>query len=101
MSIVIAGLGYHLIARPGQYALNGLRYSGRFRRRRQMKRTRILLFLFGLTLFSGASRRVTAQYANSSPLSIKREGYLFAGGKYSTVDGRRVMSGQIYAEFQI
>ena len=35
------------------------------------------------------------------PLSIARQGYLFAGGKYSTVNGKRVMSGQLYAEFQI
>ena len=26
---------------------------------------------------------------------------MFAGGKYSTVNGRQVMSGQLYAEFQI
>ena len=38
---------------------------------------------------------------NSAPLSIAREGYVFAGGKYSTVDGRQAMSGQLYAEFQI
>ena len=36
-----------------------------------------------------------------APLSIKRQGYLFAGGKYSTVNGRRVLSGHLYAEFQI
>jgi len=36
-----------------------------------------------------------------APLSIARQGYLFAGGKYSTVDGRQIMSGQLYAEFQI
>ena len=35
------------------------------------------------------------------PLSIARQGYLFAGGKYSAENGRRVMSGQLYAEFQI
>ena len=38
---------------------------------------------------------------NSVPLAIARQGYLFAGGKYSTVDGRQAMSGQLYAEFQI
>ena len=32
---------------------------------------------------------------------IARQGYLFAGGKYATVKGQQVMSGQIYAEFQI
>jgi pimeloyl-ACP methyl ester carboxylesterase len=43
----------------------------------------------------------TAQNADSGPLSIARQGYLFAGGKYSTVDGRRVLTGHLYAEFQI
>ena len=66
-----------------------------------MKKTRFRALLFGLALFIGAIRFVAAQDAKPSPLSIQREGYLFAGGKYSTVDGRRVMSGQIYAEYQI
>jgi pimeloyl-ACP methyl ester carboxylesterase len=34
-------------------------------------------------------------------LEIAREGYLFAGGKYTTIKDAQVMSGQIYAEFQI
>ncbi len=38
---------------------------------------------------------------HAAALSIARQGYVFAGGKYSTVDGRQAMSGQIYAEFQI
>lgn len=38
---------------------------------------------------------------SSGPLSIGREGYVFAGGKYSTLEGRQAMSGQLYAEFQI
>jgi pimeloyl-ACP methyl ester carboxylesterase len=38
---------------------------------------------------------------SAEPLSIARQGYLFAGGTYDTVNGRRVMSGQLYAEFQI
>jgi pimeloyl-ACP methyl ester carboxylesterase len=37
----------------------------------------------------------------SAPFSIARQGYLFAGGTYSVVSGRRVLSGQLYAEFQI
>src|SRR5438067_6962027 len=37
----------------------------------------------------------------AEPLSIARQGYVFAGGKYSIVNGRQVMSGQLYAEFQI
>ena len=39
--------------------------------------------------------------ANPEPLSIARQGYLFAGGKYSTSGTAQAMSGQLYAEFQI
>jgi pimeloyl-ACP methyl ester carboxylesterase len=39
--------------------------------------------------------------AKDLPISIERQGYLFAGGKYSTVNAQQVMSGQIYAEYQI
>ncbi len=42
-----------------------------------------------------------AQASAPAPLSIARQGYLFAGGTYSVVNGRRVLSGQLYAEFQI
>src|SRR5260370_13887400 len=35
------------------------------------------------------------------PLSIAQQGYLFVGGKYSTVKDRQVMSGHLYVEFQI
>jgi pimeloyl-ACP methyl ester carboxylesterase len=35
------------------------------------------------------------------PLSIAQEGYFFVGGKRATVNGRDVMSGQAYVEFQI
>jgi len=38
---------------------------------------------------------------NLAPLSIAREGYVYAGGKYSTLNSRQVMSGQLYAEYQI
>ncbi len=44
---------------------------------------------------------VRAQDTGSGPLSIARQGYLFAGGDYSVVNGRRVLSGHLYAEFQI
>src|SRR5262245_7181763 len=54
-----------------------------------------------IALLSAASARTVAQNKDLPPLSIARQGYLFAGGKYSTVNGRRVMSGQLYAEFQI
>ena len=36
-----------------------------------------------------------------SPLPIAREGYFFAGGKYSTAGNQQVMSGQMYVEYQI
>jgi pimeloyl-ACP methyl ester carboxylesterase len=35
------------------------------------------------------------------PLSIAKMGHVFAGGKYSDVKGKKIMSGQIYAEFMI
>jgi pimeloyl-ACP methyl ester carboxylesterase len=66
-----------------------------------MKRKLVGALLFGSAFFLGLTQIAAAQDKNPAPLSIQREGYLFAGGKYSTVDGRRVMSGQIYAEFQI
>jgi len=39
--------------------------------------------------------------AIAQPLSIARQGYLFAGGKYSATPNGQAMSGQLYAEFQI
>ena len=38
---------------------------------------------------------------SEQPLSIAQQGYFFVGGKYSTVNDRKVMSGQIYVEFQV
>jgi pimeloyl-ACP methyl ester carboxylesterase len=35
------------------------------------------------------------------PLSIARQGYMFTGGNYSTVNGKQVLAGQLYVEFQI
>jgi pimeloyl-ACP methyl ester carboxylesterase len=35
------------------------------------------------------------------PLSIAKQGYFFVGGQYSKVGDRQVLSGQLYAEFQI
>ena len=56
------------------------------------------LLAFGV----GASAFVVAQAAPATDAPpIAKQGYLFAGGKYSTVNGKRVMAGQIYAEFQI
>jgi pimeloyl-ACP methyl ester carboxylesterase len=50
---------------------------------------------------SATTSETQAQAGKIPPLEIAREGYLFAGGKYSTVKDAQVMSGQIYAEFQI
>jgi pimeloyl-ACP methyl ester carboxylesterase len=66
-----------------------------------MKSIRMWVILSAIAFFLGAGERATPQSKNPAPLSIQREGYLFAGGKYSTVGGRQVLSGQLYAEFQI
>jgi pimeloyl-ACP methyl ester carboxylesterase len=50
---------------------------------------------------SQAASQTVATEAKQPPLEIAREGYLFAGGRYSTVKDANVMSGQVYAEFQI
>ena len=61
-------------------------------------RLKRLLVMLGI---AAAAAALAAQAKRSEPLSIARQGYLFAGGKYSEANGRRVMSGQLYAEFQI
>src|SRR5262245_30947154 len=63
-----------------------------------MSRMQIVLTIL---LFSALATRTTAQLKNSEPLSIAKQGYLFAGGKYSKVNDRQVMSGHLYVEFQI
>ena len=35
------------------------------------------------------------------PLVIAQQGYVFAGGTFKTIKGKRVLSGHLYAEFQI
>jgi pimeloyl-ACP methyl ester carboxylesterase len=52
-------------------------------------------------LFVSLCLGVLVLNAKDLPMSIERQGYLFAGGKYSTVNGQQVLSGQIYAEYQI
>ena len=66
-----------------------------------MKHMLVLPLLCAIAIFILATKRATPQTKDPAPLSIQREGYLFAGGKYSTVGGRQVLSGQLYAEFQI
>ncbi len=65
-----------------------------------MDRSGIRLLASAASLLVAASV-MSAQSSPTAPLSIKRQGYVFAGGKYSTVNGRRVLSGHLYAEFQI
>jgi len=62
-----------------------------------MKLPRPIWLCLAFACLSGA----TGQAQQPAPLAIERQGYLFAGGKYSTVNGRQVMSGHLYAEFQI
>jgi pimeloyl-ACP methyl ester carboxylesterase len=67
-----------------------------------MRQDRITFFLLSLALILGGPASVVAQAPDRhEPLSIARQGYVFAGGKYSTVNNQRVMSGQLYAEFQV
>ena len=54
-----------------------------------------------MLLIAAATAHVIIQAQSPSPLSIARQGYLFAGGAYTSVKDRQVMSGQMYAEFQI
>jgi pimeloyl-ACP methyl ester carboxylesterase len=50
---------------------------------------------------SAAAKQTVAQGEKLPPLEIAKEGYVFAGEKYASVKNAKVMSGQIYAEFQI
>jgi pimeloyl-ACP methyl ester carboxylesterase len=52
-------------------------------------------------MMMAAAAHAIGEAGDPPPLSVARQGYLFAGGKYTTVNGRQVMSGQMYAEFQI
>lgn len=62
----------------------------------------VRMFALGAAaLLSTTAPKVIAQIGDRGPLSIARQGYLFAGGKYSTIDDRQVMTGHLYAEFQI
>jgi len=66
-----------------------------------MKWKVLSVFALGVACLTTAAIEITAQKAGPESLSIARQGYLFAGGKYSMVNERRVMTGQLYAEFQI
>ncbi len=54
-----------------------------------------------LAIAAAAVGMASLQAKDTAPLVIARQGYVFAGGKYSTVNGQQVMSGQLYAEFQV
>src|SRR5215813_15542878 len=62
-----------------------------------MRRERMRI---GQTIIAFTLLTATSALA-AEPLSIASQGYLFAGGKYATVNGKEVMAGQIYAEYQI
>jgi len=54
-----------------------------------------------LSLVTATSIGTSAQSGPPKLLSIASQGYIFAGGKYSTGNGGQIMGGQLYAEFQI
>ena len=63
-----------------------------------MKRL-ILILVVEIGITFAAPRAVARK--NPEPLAIARQGYFFAGGKYSNDNSRNAMSGQLYVEFQI
>jgi len=66
-----------------------------------MKRRRAGSFLLIALAALIVAPRVMSQSRSAPPLSIARQGYLFAGGKYSTAADRLSMSGHLFAEFQV
>lgn len=66
-----------------------------------MKRCLIVLLVLIAAMVITISAKVTSPAKDSGSSSIAHEGYLFAGGKYSNSNGKTVMSGQLYAEFQV
>jgi len=64
-----------------------------------MREQQVLRLALSVTLL--ASTAAVAQSRNPEPLVIARQGYLFAGGKYSPSEKGQVLNGQLYAEFQI
>jgi pimeloyl-ACP methyl ester carboxylesterase len=51
--------------------------------------------------FCVAAGSAAAQPAGDPPLSLAREGFFYAGGKFVTVKGRQYMTGQMYVEYRI
>jgi len=57
---------------------------------------------FGLFIATAALALLASGGAIAQqPISLAKEGYLFVGGNYVTVNGKQVMSGQAYVEYQI
>jgi pimeloyl-ACP methyl ester carboxylesterase len=65
------------------------------------KTYRLLVSLLAMAGLVVGSSKVLAQSDDPAPISLAREGYLFAGGKYVTVDDHLEMVDQLYAEYQI
>jgi len=63
---------------------------------------KVVTSTLGIVCLLAVTVAVSAMQAKDPPpLSIARQGYLFAGAKYSSAHDQQVMSGQIYAEYQI
>ena len=58
---------------------------------------KLVIWSFAAVSLMGA----TVQGQKQEPLVLEREGYLYAGGHYIEVKGRKVMSGQMFVEYQI
>jgi pimeloyl-ACP methyl ester carboxylesterase len=54
-----------------------------------------------LLLSAAISVSASAAPAADDGVPVAKQGYIFAGGKYAIQNGKKVMAGQIYAEFQI
>ena len=66
-----------------------------------MSRCKIIRATAIAALLCGAATAQAQNTTAADELAIAKQGYLFAGGKYQTIDGKQVMAGQVYAEFQI
>src|SRR5205809_6865298 len=75
------------------YVLN--EFENRMRRKTMTRRIGLLAAAAALALVPALGAQA------QEPLSIAKQGYLFAGGKYTTVNGRQVLNGQMYVEYQI
>ena len=63
------------------------------------RRRTIVLAAAATILISGAP--ASAQTADEAPYTLAREGFFYAGGKPTTVNGRTYMAGQMYVDFRI